>query len=268
MSKHQPDSRIGTGYESLGRHSRSNCRGIVVMRGWALTRREGRNKDGDVSRDDIDWAALRACYGPATEIPVLITQLANPNPAERNEAIARLWGCLCHQGTVYEASAAAVPLLFRAARSLDLPSEEREQLLALIVHIGLGEDTTWQGYTLWETVQECSAAISAVLPAMYQWAMTGDSDAKRWALVLAAYNPDAWAALGADEAQLLQTTNSTTRRLAAATVQGADPDPGVIQALVSADPDLLDYYEHVLVDLPLQRQARRLMVELAIARSL
>ncbi len=58
-----------------------------------------------------DWSALQGCYGPATLVPDLIRQLDSPIPDERSEAIDELWSWLCHQGTVYEASAVATPLL-------------------------------------------------------------------------------------------------------------------------------------------------------------
>src|SRR4051794_19829254 len=95
---------------------------------------------GTMSQDSIDWSTLGACYGPATDVPGLLRQLASPLASEREDAITRLWGSLCHQGTVYEASAVAVPFLYDAAKSPQLPSADRNQLLALVVHIGLGED--------------------------------------------------------------------------------------------------------------------------------
>src|SRR4051812_2372817 len=94
-----------------------------------------------MSDTEIDWSTVQACYGPATAVPALLRQLASPLPDERSDAISELWGCLCHQGTVYEASAIAVPFLFDAAKTPGLPRADRNQLLALVVHIGLGEGT-------------------------------------------------------------------------------------------------------------------------------
>lgn len=102
-----------------------------------------------MSPDGADWSALEACYGPATSVPTLLEQLTSPQADKRSDAISELWGCLCHQGTVSEASAAAVPFLLEAAKSPGLTSREQTQLLELVVHIGLGEDTTWRGYTSW-----------------------------------------------------------------------------------------------------------------------
>ena len=79
-----------------------------------------------MSADGIDWSDLQACYGPATSVPALLQQLASRQADERSDAISDLWGCLCHQGTVYEASAAAVPFLFA-----ELPPDRQLRRLVL-----------------------------------------------------------------------------------------------------------------------------------------
>jgi hypothetical protein len=122
-----------------------------------------------MSVDDPDWAPLRAAHGPAEDVPALLHRLGSSSHAERSSAITDLWGRLCHQGTVYEASAVAAPLLLDAASCPDLSSEERSQLLALVVHIGLGAETTWQGYTPWTVVDTATAdlvrcAVSGTTP--------------------------------------------------------------------------------------------------------
>ena len=126
-----------------------------------------------MSFDDPDWASLQAAYGPAKYVPALLHRLNSPSHAERSNAITDLWGCLCHQGTVYEASAVAAPLLLDAAQRPNLSSEERTQLLALVVHIGLGADTTWQGYTSWTVVEDCARAVEALLPELAELALEG-----------------------------------------------------------------------------------------------
>lgn len=60
------------------------------------------------------WALLSDAYGEAREVPVLIEQLAtSPTPDVWDD----LWGHLCHQGTVYSASYAALPLLLEHAET-------------------------------------------------------------------------------------------------------------------------------------------------------
>ncbi|MGA5651758.1 hypothetical protein [Streptomyces seoulensis] len=55
-----------------------------------------------------DWARLSHAYGSAEAIPVLLDQIASaPSPERWND----LWSALCHQGSVYSASFAALPRL-------------------------------------------------------------------------------------------------------------------------------------------------------------
>jgi hypothetical protein len=60
-----------------------------------------------------DWCSLRHAYGPAGDVPALLAQMSPDVSAPVWQA---LWSCLCHQGTVYSASYAALPELESAAR--------------------------------------------------------------------------------------------------------------------------------------------------------
>ncbi|MEV4709105.1 hypothetical protein [Actinoplanes sp. NPDC049316] len=55
--------------------------------------------------DEVDWAALTHAYGPAHDVPELL----------REAALSDLYGRIFHQGTVYTATAAAVPFLVELA---------------------------------------------------------------------------------------------------------------------------------------------------------
>ncbi|WP_344534892.1 hypothetical protein [Streptomyces albiaxialis] len=68
--------------------------------------------------DALDWAALEHAYGPADDIPALLRAAAGPDVAAevRDEALDELFSSLCHQGSVYSATAAAVPFVARLAR--------------------------------------------------------------------------------------------------------------------------------------------------------
>lgn len=57
-----------------------------------------------------DWSKIRDAYGTAEKIPDLIRALPD------NDAWDAVWSRLCHQGTVYEASYEALPLLTSAMR--------------------------------------------------------------------------------------------------------------------------------------------------------
>jgi hypothetical protein len=62
--------------------------------------------------DSIDWVTLTHAYGAATNVPPLLRTLLSPDPAERKRAIGDLFANIWHQGTVYAATAAAVPFLY------------------------------------------------------------------------------------------------------------------------------------------------------------
>jgi hypothetical protein len=221
-----------------------------------------------MSDEEINWSTVHACYGPATSVPALLRQLASPLPSERSDAISELWGCLCHQGTVYEASAITVPLLFDVAKSRELPRADRDQLLALLVHIGLGEDTTWRGYTPWVVVEDCARAVRALLPDLAAWALEGDPEARRWTLALAAQHPDAWALLGVDATRLMPDVDPATADLVRHAVSGITPEETLVDAVIASDADLRDYYEEVISELPHHQRARRLVLELAVTERL
>ena len=57
--------------------------------------------------DSIPWANLTHAYGSATDVPQILLDLADSS----EEAVNELFGNIWHQGTVYEATAYAVPYL-------------------------------------------------------------------------------------------------------------------------------------------------------------
>src|SRR4029453_6529 len=60
-----------------------------------------------------DWSGLRDAYGSAADVPELLAQIT---PDARSKVWQNLWSCLCHQGTAYSASFAALPILLEAAK--------------------------------------------------------------------------------------------------------------------------------------------------------
>jgi HEAT repeat protein len=59
----------------------------------------------------IPWETLEHAYGAASNVPDLLRALVSNEADTRNEALEELYGNIWHQGTVYEASAPAVPFL-------------------------------------------------------------------------------------------------------------------------------------------------------------
>ncbi len=60
--------------------------------------------------DLIDWGSLSHAYGEASDVPEILRSLLSPDAAE--DAAYELYGNIWHQGTVYSATAAAVPFLY------------------------------------------------------------------------------------------------------------------------------------------------------------
>jgi hypothetical protein len=73
--------------------------------------------------DDPLWTRLQQAYGPASNIPDLLRELkaSTESSSEQDELWHTLWGSLCHQGTVYTASYAAVPHLVQIAIDAETP---------------------------------------------------------------------------------------------------------------------------------------------------
>jgi hypothetical protein len=84
--------------------------------------------------DAIDWSKLSHAYGNATDVPLLLQQARSSNPAEREAAFQELHPRIAHQGSVYEATAFALPFLIEMLRSPERrPSDEPAFLVATII---------------------------------------------------------------------------------------------------------------------------------------
>lgn len=62
--------------------------------------------------DAIKWATLSHTYGDANDVPDQLRSLLSDDARVREEAISELYGNIWHQGTVYSATARAIPFLF------------------------------------------------------------------------------------------------------------------------------------------------------------
>ncbi|MFI8524835.1 HEAT repeat domain-containing protein [Promicromonospora sukumoe] len=71
----------------------------------------------------FDWTTVSHAYGDATDLPEMLRALALDEDTGPDSAAGDLWGSICHQGTVYSASAAAVPFLAGLAVAGAAPME-------------------------------------------------------------------------------------------------------------------------------------------------
>ncbi|WP_212826329.1 hypothetical protein [Catellatospora sp. TT07R-123] len=84
----------------------------------------------------MPWQRLHHAYGPAADVPERLRALLSPDPARRGEARRHLWASICHQGTRWQASQAAVPFL--VALVDDPATPDRAGVLALLTAVAIG----------------------------------------------------------------------------------------------------------------------------------
>ncbi|MFD8688229.1 hypothetical protein [Streptomyces sp. NPDC059651] len=75
-----------------------------------------------------DWTRLTHAYGSAEDIPILLARIASE---AKGGLWDNLWSALCHQGSVYSASFAALPWLAAMAEN-----EDREQAVNALALAG------------------------------------------------------------------------------------------------------------------------------------
>jgi hypothetical protein len=88
--------------------------------------------------DSIPWKDLTHAYGPADDVPDLLRALrtAAPDVQGEDSPLWHLFGNIWHQGTVYEATAYAVPFLIELA--VDRQTPDRVGILSLLAEIARG----------------------------------------------------------------------------------------------------------------------------------
>ncbi len=85
--------------------------------------------------ESIDWRSLTHAYGPADDVPEALRALAEGR-ASAEDVAGVFWGNIWHQGTVYEATAYAVPFLIELLGSGRI--KDREWLLLLLNSLATG----------------------------------------------------------------------------------------------------------------------------------
>jgi hypothetical protein len=86
--------------------------------------------------DRINWSDLTHAYGSAEDVPDLLRDLASTDEETAGEALEALGTSIYHQGTVYEATAHAVPFLIELVRESSV--RQRDWLLDLLRLIARG----------------------------------------------------------------------------------------------------------------------------------
>ncbi|MEU4353692.1 hypothetical protein [Streptomyces virginiae] len=112
--------------------------------------------------DHVRWHDLTHAYGPAADVPDLIRALYADDGDTAEEAIHELYGNIHHQGTVYPASAPAVPFLAHAV--LHAPGRRDELLMLLAVLADHDPEDTESPHWPGSSVAAICAELARVLP--------------------------------------------------------------------------------------------------------
>ncbi|MEO1618995.1 MAG: HEAT repeat domain-containing protein [Planctomycetota bacterium] len=88
------------------------------------------------SLDSVDWHSLHHAYGEADDVPELIRGLYSSDVSMQRRSLQDLFGNIWHQGTVYEATAEAVPFLVDALKRA--PQAVRPGVASLLACIADG----------------------------------------------------------------------------------------------------------------------------------
>jgi hypothetical protein len=88
----------------------------------------------------VPWQELTTAYGPAAEIPALITDLAQSRRGWKSGFDDLIFNRLVHQGTCYSATAPALVALARLAASGALPAAKRRDIYLAL------QWSAWQSY--------------------------------------------------------------------------------------------------------------------------
>ncbi|GLW75086.1 hypothetical protein Kpho02_73830 [Kitasatospora phosalacinea] len=118
----------------------------------------------------VDWSALEHAYGPAEDLPELLAGLYGQDAAAVEEAQYELVSAVCHQGSVYSASAATVPYLAHAALHAPLAAG-RNDALALLFLMAEHESEElaaprWAGSATAAVCRELERVLPGLLPCL------------------------------------------------------------------------------------------------------
>ena len=86
----------------------------------------------------INWSELDDAHGPATSIPSLLRGLTDKSEERQANRVRELSDIICHQGSSYSATVAAIPFLLELVCNASI--QNRDQILSLIRSIAIGSD--------------------------------------------------------------------------------------------------------------------------------
>jgi hypothetical protein len=188
--------------------------------------------------DSIDWASLRHAYGSAGDVPGLIRALASSDDEQRKQAVYELFGNIWHQGTVYPATAAAVPYLYELLSAPGIPA--KSDIAGLLASIAAGS-----GYL----------EVHAV----------GDYGEKRWRKILTEKDKSLEEEMGREASETHSVREAAAARLLDLLPYLRDPEPENRRVVADA---FGRYPEYKTVTLPELRRALEVETEEEVQEAL
>ena len=94
--------------------------------------------------DEVDWHSLHHAHGEASDFPILINAALSVDAKDRQFALRLLYETIWHQGTIYQATAFAVPFIVKLIQSRDISNQV--DFAMLFATIAQGEASFVHGF--------------------------------------------------------------------------------------------------------------------------
>ena len=109
--------------------------------------------------DGVNWSALTHAHGPADDVPGNLQALISHDQRAARAALQKLGRSIFHQGSVNEATVAAIPFLAEVALAPSVNERIRVHVLVLLAAAA-------NPYFVGEVERDCRAAVARVLPSL------------------------------------------------------------------------------------------------------
>ncbi|MGW7178351.1 hypothetical protein [Streptomyces xanthophaeus] len=176
--------------------------------------------------DARPWYSLSHAYGSAADIPDLLRALAGADVDAADEALSELYGSVLHQGTVYAASAEAVPFLAGIAAA----GHRTADVLALLG--GMAESEDEYGVA----PGAVRAAVTDRLPLLLPLLASPEPEIRRTAAWAVSHTRATAIALPALRARWDEEAEPAARAEVLAGIARLDPQAGAAAAAAVLDP--------------------------------
>ncbi|SFD48895.1 hypothetical protein [Streptomyces aidingensis] len=159
--------------------------------------------------DTVQWQSLTHAYGSAEDVPELIRALYQDDEETAGAALDGLLATIHHQGSVYPASAPAVPFLVHAARHVTGRREELLMLLSLLADHDPAERASphWAGSAAGAVCAELCGELPELLPCLEDAGRGVRRAALRAVVSVAGLLPDELSASVIERVHALWTTD-------------------------------------------------------------